>query len=103
MAGHGLTLFFSYAHADEDLRVELAKHLKMLERQGIRCWVAPRDVHPGEEWAQAIIRGINGSRVMVLLFSGTVFGKGDKGFWVHPIPWHQQASYRMPVSVWREL
>jgi len=40
---------------------------------------------------------------LVLLFSGTVFAKGDKGFWVHPIPWHQQASYRMPVTVWREL
>ena len=40
---------------------------------------------------------------MVLLFSGTVFAKGDKGFWVHPIPWHQQATYRMPVTVWREL
>lgn len=42
---------------------------------------------------------------MVLLFSGTVFAKGDadRGFWVQPIPWHQQASYRMPVTVWREL
>ena len=40
---------------------------------------------------------------MVLLFSGTVFAKGDKGFWVHPISWHQQATYRMPVTVWREL
>jgi Family of unknown function (DUF6084) len=40
---------------------------------------------------------------MVLLFSGTVFAKGEQGFWVHPIPWHSQASYRMPVAVWREL
>jgi len=50
----------------------------------------------------------DGEVPMVLLFSGTVFAKGDstdphRGFWVHPIPWHQQASCRMPVSVWREL
>jgi hypothetical protein len=40
---------------------------------------------------------------MVLLFSGTVFAKGEKGFWVHPIPWRQQATYRMPMSVWRDM
>ncbi|WP_236792780.1 DUF6084 family protein [Amycolatopsis sp. GM8] len=40
---------------------------------------------------------------LVLLFSGTVFGKGDKGFWIEQVPWHSEASYRMPVRVWREL
>lgn len=40
---------------------------------------------------------------LVLLFSGTVFGKGDKGFWVRQVPWHQQAEYRMPVTVWQQL
>ncbi|HJQ46679.1 MAG TPA: DUF6084 family protein [Amycolatopsis sp.] len=40
---------------------------------------------------------------LLLLFSGTVFGKGDKGFWVDQVPWHKEAHYRMPVAVWREL
>ncbi|MFG1639254.1 DUF6084 family protein [Amycolatopsis sp. NPDC049252] len=40
---------------------------------------------------------------MVLLFSGTVFGKGGPGFWVEQVPWHTQAEYRMPVKVWDEL
>ncbi|WP_103337172.1 DUF6084 family protein [Amycolatopsis sp. CA-126428] len=40
---------------------------------------------------------------MVLLFSGTVFGKGGPGFWVEQVPWHTQAEYRMPVTVWDEL
>ncbi|MGH3439546.1 MAG: DUF6084 family protein [Sciscionella sp.] len=40
---------------------------------------------------------------MVLMFSGTVFGKGENGFWVEQVPWHHDASYRMPVSVWREM
>jgi hypothetical protein len=30
-----IEVFFSYAHADEALRDELAKHLKLLQRQGI--------------------------------------------------------------------
>ncbi|MET8849864.1 DUF6084 family protein [Amycolatopsis sp. NPDC004625] len=40
---------------------------------------------------------------MVLLFSGTVFGKGEPGFWVEQVPWHTQAECRMPVAVWDEL
>jgi len=40
---------------------------------------------------------------LLLLFSGTVFGKGERGFWVDQVPWHKEAEYQMPVSVWQEL
>lgn len=40
-----------------------------LESAGIRCWIAPRDIIPGEGWSTAIVRGIDASRVMVLIFS----------------------------------
>jgi hypothetical protein len=40
-----------------------------LESQGIRCWIAPRDVPPGINFPEAIVEGIEGSRVMVLIFS----------------------------------
>lgn len=40
---------------------------------------------------------------MVLLFSGTVFGKGQNGFWVQQVPWREQATCPMPVTVWQEL
>src|ERR1700736_6153881 len=40
-----------------------------LESAGIRCWIAPRDIIPGEGWSAAIVRGIDASRVMVLIFS----------------------------------
>jgi hypothetical protein len=40
-----------------------------LENQGIRCWIAPRNVQAGRDWAEAIIEGIENSRVMVLVFS----------------------------------
>ena len=45
----------------------------------------------------------DGEVPLLLLFSGTVFGKGDKGFWVDQVPWHKDAHYRMPVAVWRDL
>jgi hypothetical protein len=40
-----------------------------LESAGIRCWNAPRDIIPGEGWSSAIMRGIDASKVMVLIFS----------------------------------
>ena len=41
----------------------------MLESQGIRCWVAPRDIIPGKDWGESIVEAIKGARVMVLVFS----------------------------------
>jgi hypothetical protein len=49
----------------------------VLEGDRIRCWIAPRDITPGEEWGAAIIKGINGSRIMVLIFSGHANASGQ--------------------------
>jgi TIR domain-containing protein/jacalin-like lectin domain-containing protein len=40
-----------------------------LETAGIRCWIAPRDIRPGTEYAAGIIEGIDSCRIMVLIFS----------------------------------
>ena len=45
----------------------------------------------------------DGEVPLLLLFSGTVFAKGGDGMTVEQVPWHKEASYRMPVKVWREL
>jgi hypothetical protein len=45
----------------------------------------------------------DGEVPLLLLFSGTVFAKGAEGMSVEQVPWHKEASYRMPVKVWREL
>lgn len=39
---------------------------------------------------------------LLLLFSGTVFGLADGRLSVAQVPWSKEASYRLPVSVWRE-
>lgn len=41
----------------------------MLESEGIRCWIAPRDVTPGMEWGECIIDAIEQARIMVLVFT----------------------------------
>lgn len=45
-----------------------------LERNGVRCWVAPRDILPGTSWARSIVKAIGGSTVMVLVFSRNAQG-----------------------------
>jgi hypothetical protein len=45
----------------------------------------------------------DGTIPLLLLFSGTVFVANGDSFTVELVPWSAEASYRMPVSVWREL
>ena len=40
-----------------------------LERGGIKCWIAPRDVTPGVMYGAAIVEAIGSSRAMVFVFS----------------------------------
>jgi hypothetical protein len=39
---------------------------------------------------------------LLLLFSGTVFAVADGRLQVQQVPWSKEATYRLPVSVWRE-
>jgi len=59
-------VFVSYASPDARIADEL---VALLERQGLRCWIAPRDVAPGGLYADAIIRAINAAKALVLLLS----------------------------------
>ncbi|MBV9875207.1 MAG: TIR domain-containing protein [Verrucomicrobia bacterium] len=56
------------SHSSKD-RLTANAVCNRLESAGIRCWVAPRDIIPGEGWSEAIMRGIDGAKVMVLVFS----------------------------------
>jgi len=50
-----------------------------LEAAGVRCWIAPRDIVPGEDWPTAILTAISKSRIMVLVFSGNSNTSEDVG------------------------
>jgi hypothetical protein len=42
-----------------------------LERRGIVCWMAPRDIVPGVPWAESIVDALEASKVMVLVYSAS--------------------------------
>jgi Flp pilus assembly protein TadD len=59
-------VFISHAAKDKPVGDALCA---ALEAKGIRCWIAPRDVRPGVPWGEAIIDGINESRILILILS----------------------------------
>jgi hypothetical protein len=59
-------VFISYPSPDKALADAICS---ALEQKRIRCWVAPRDVLPGQVWAAAIVEAISACRVMVLIVS----------------------------------
>jgi hypothetical protein len=47
--------------------------------------------------------GLEGGEIpLLLLFSGTIFSVVDGRLQVQQVPWSKEATYRLPVSVWRE-
>ena len=58
--------FLSYATPDKEAAYRLCL---LLEEQGIGCWIAPRDVTPGADYGEAIIRAIEATAATVLLLS----------------------------------
>ncbi len=59
-------VFISYSQPDYDCAMELVARI---EREGINCWIAPRDIAPSTDWASEIIDAISNARVMILVFS----------------------------------
>lgn len=56
------------SHSSKDANTALAV-CGALESAGIRCWLAPRNIPGGAIWAEAILAGIAGARVQVVVFS----------------------------------
>jgi formylglycine-generating enzyme required for sulfatase activity len=61
-------VFISYPHQD---KAAADAACAKLEAEGIRCWIAPRDIAPSADWAASIIGAIDSCRVMVLIFSSS--------------------------------
>jgi formylglycine-generating enzyme required for sulfatase activity len=61
-------VFISYSNKDQTAANAVCA---TLEAQGIRCWIAPRDIPPGAAWGGSIIKAIEDARIMVLIYSGS--------------------------------
>ena len=59
-------VFISYSSHDSDVANQICA---AVEESGTLCWIAPRDVMPGESYGEALIDAINSCRVMVLVLS----------------------------------
>jgi TolB-like protein/Flp pilus assembly protein TadD len=63
---NSIPVFVSYASQDVALADTIVNEL---ERHGVSCWIAPRNVTPGEFYADSIVRALNAARVFVLLLT----------------------------------
>jgi hypothetical protein len=58
--------FLSYSSKDKLIADAICSRL---ENQGIRCWIAPRDVHPGADYSNQIADALESATTMVMVFS----------------------------------
>src|SRR5580704_11062433 len=70
------SVFLSYASADAEVANQVCQ---ALEAQGVLCWMAPRDVKPGTQYADAIVRAINEAKALVLVLSASAIGSSHVG------------------------
>ena len=75
-AGPVADVFVSYASTDAAVANAV---VSALERHGLQCWIAPRDVVPGSLYADGIVRAINGAKVFVLVLSEHAIASGHVG------------------------
>ena len=63
MAHH---VFLSHSSIDKSVADKLCASL---EKAGVQCWMAPRDIQAGQTWGASIVNAIENSLIMVVVFS----------------------------------
>jgi TolB-like protein len=92
-AVHPAHVFISYASSDAAIASALVEDL---ERHGIACWIAPRDVDAGALYADAIVRAIGAARAFVLVLSENSIDSSHVGKEVE-----RASSKKRPIFVLR--
>jgi hypothetical protein len=64
-----LEVFYSSAKPDEVLRLELEKHLSLLQRQGLIATWHHRHILAGTDWTEAIDTHLEQASLILLLVS----------------------------------
>lgn len=60
-------VFISYSSKDKAIADGI---VSTLEQNNIRCWYAPRDIKPSEDWGMAIANAIQETNIFLMVFSG---------------------------------
>ena len=61
-----MSIFISHSSKDADVALKICE---ILEKNGKKCFIAPRDIRMGKEYAEEIVNGIDHAQAMVLLMS----------------------------------
>ena len=64
----------SYSPRDADAAMAVCSEL---ESRNVRCWIAPRDVAPGDDGRDAIVSAMRHAKVMVLIFTRSSAGSRE--------------------------
>ena len=59
-------VFISYSSQNKEFADEVCENL---ENNGIGCWIAPRNIKPGTNYADEIMKGLNAAKIVLLVFS----------------------------------
>jgi hypothetical protein len=59
-------VFICHARKDKSIADAIAEKL---ESAGLKCWITPRDVSPGDDWTELTRKAIASSRVIVVVLS----------------------------------
>jgi TolB-like protein/Flp pilus assembly protein TadD len=89
----GRDVFVSYASQDAAVADSI---VESLEAHGLKCWMAPRDVKPGAQYADAIVRAINEAKAVVMVMSGSAVGSSHVGKEIE-----RASSKRKPIIAFR--
>ena len=105
-------VFISHSSADKTVADGICT---TLEKNGIRCWIAPRDILPGESYLEALMEALSKSRLLVLVFSTQTSSSQHVAreverafskrlpiirFRVHDAPLSGELEYLLSVSQW---
>lgn len=60
-------VFISYSTKNKNVADAIVADF---EQHGIKCWYAPRDILPGQEWVSAIKDALEGSKMLILVYTG---------------------------------
>ena len=62
----GREIFLSHSSIDSELASRVCR---TLEAAGVTCWIAPRDIAPGQPYTSEVIQAIEDSAGLVLLLT----------------------------------
>jgi hypothetical protein len=64
-----IEIFISYSHEDNNLRIRLLKHLRILKRNGIVNVWHDRNIDAGDDWKKVINQHLESAHIILLLVS----------------------------------